>query len=65
MATWFKTKYPDYPVFSRLEKTYLTKENLHTYVNDALGYLNGRRTNQGEALLVGLKLIDQRRECQR
>ncbi|MFQ7544710.1 MAG: DUF6079 family protein [Turicibacter sp.] len=60
MATWFKTKYPDYPVFSRLEKTYLTKENLHTYVNDALGYLNGRRTNQGEALLVGLKLIDQR-----
>lgn len=56
LSTWFKTKYPDYPSFSNQ----ITKRNLQTYVNDALSYLNGRHTKQGEVLLLGLKLIDQR-----
>lgn len=59
LSEWFAVKYPDYPTFRKLERTYLTKENLHTYVKDALEYLNGKRTSQGEVLLDGLVLLDE------
>ncbi|MGM0840266.1 MAG: DUF6079 family protein [Bacillota bacterium] len=59
LSQWFEEKYDEYPSFRKLENSYLTKKNIHTYVKDALDYLNGRRTAQGEAILNGLLLIDQ------
>ena len=62
LSQWFEEKYSDYPSFRKLERTYLTKDNLATYVSDALSYLNGRKTSQGEAILNGLVLLDQKGE---
>lgn len=59
LSQWFEIKYSDYPTFRKLDKSYLTRANIHTYVKDALDYLNGRKTNQGEAILDGLVLLDQ------
>lgn len=58
LSNWFETKYPEYPSFSKLDRGLLTKDNLPTYVQDALNYLNGKRTTQGEVLLDGLVLLD-------
>ncbi|PEK99501.1 DUF6079 family protein [Bacillus sp. AFS017336] len=58
LSQWFEVKYSDYPSFRKLDKTFLTKSSLHTYVKDALDYINGKRTNQGEAILYGLILLD-------
>ncbi|WP_254843978.1 DUF6079 family protein [Virgibacillus dokdonensis] len=60
LSQWFEVKYEEYPSFRKLEHSYLTKKNIATYVKDALDYLNGRKTNQGEAILDGLLLLDQR-----
>src|SRR5699024_2983435 len=59
LSQWFEVKYSEYPSFRKLERSFLTKANMHTYVKDALDYLNGKRTVQGEALLDGLVLLDQ------
>lgn len=59
LSQWFEVKYPDYPAFRKLENAFLTKKNIHTYVKDALDYLGGRKTGQGEAILNGLVLLDQ------
>ncbi|MDC7724454.1 DUF6079 family protein [Priestia megaterium] len=58
LSQWFEVKYSEYPTFRKLDKSYLTKANIHTYVKDALDYLNGKKTNQGEAILDGLILLD-------
>ena len=58
LSQWFEVKYSDYPSFRKLERSFLTKENMHTYVKDALDYLNGKRTRTGEAVLDGLVLLD-------
>ena len=59
LSQWFEIKYSDYPTFRKLDKSYLTRANIHTYVKDAMDYLNGRKTSQGEAILDGLILLDQ------
>src|SRR5699024_11033754 len=50
LSQWFEDKYPDYPSFRKLDHGFLTRENMHTYVRDALDYLNGRTNTQGEAI---------------
>ncbi|GAE27480.1 exonuclease SbcC [Halalkalibacter wakoensis JCM 9140] len=59
LSQWFEEKYELYPSFRKLERSFLTKENMSTYISDALAYINGRKTNAGEAILNGLVLIDQ------
>ncbi|WP_078596332.1 DUF6079 family protein [Evansella clarkii] len=59
LSQYFEEKYGDYPSFRKIERSYLTKGNMHTYVKDALDYLNGRKKLQGEAILDGLVLLDQ------
>ncbi|HLR72039.1 MAG TPA: DUF6079 family protein, partial [Pseudogracilibacillus sp.] len=39
LSEWFAVKYEDYPSFGKLDRSYITKDNLHTYVKDALDYL--------------------------
>ncbi|MDA1958414.1 DUF6079 family protein, partial [Bacillus cereus group sp. BcHK114] len=58
LSQWFEVKYSEYPTFRNLDKSYVTKSNMHTYVKDALDYLNGKKTSQGEAILSGLVLLD-------
>ncbi|MBD3107925.1 ATP-binding protein [Bacillus sp. AGMB 02131] len=58
LSQWFEQKYSDYPSFRKLEKSLLTKNNMNTYVKDALDYINGKKTNQGAAVLTGLVLLD-------
>ncbi|MGG0250717.1 DUF6079 family protein [Peribacillus frigoritolerans] len=58
LSQWFEVKYSEYPSFKILERSYVTRANIHTYVKDALDYLNGKKTNQGEAILNGLVLLD-------
>jgi energy-coupling factor transporter ATP-binding protein EcfA2 len=60
LSQWFEEKYKDYPSFRKIERGYLTKDNIVTYVSDALSYLNGKITSQGEAILNGLVLLDQK-----
>lgn len=55
----FEDRFEFYPSFRKLERSFLTKENMSTYISDALAYINGRKTNAGEAILDGLILIDQ------
>ncbi|WP_044893683.1 DUF6079 family protein [Bacillus alveayuensis] len=62
LSQWFEEKYKDYPSFRKLERGYLTKDNMATYISDALSYINGRKTSQGEAILNGLVLLDQKGE---
>src|SRR5699024_10201262 len=38
LSQWFEEKYPDYPIFGRLNQSLLTRKNMHTYVQDALNY---------------------------
>ncbi|MEH7558768.1 DUF6079 family protein, partial [Priestia megaterium] len=45
LSQWFEAKYSEYPSFRKLDKSYVTKANIHTYVKDALDYLNGKKTN--------------------
>ncbi|PWA07895.1 ATPase [Pueribacillus theae] len=59
LSQWFEVKYSEYPSFRKIERSFLTKANMHTYVKDALDYLNGKRKAQGEAILDGLILLDQ------
>jgi hypothetical protein len=59
LSQWFGKKYPDYPRFGKIDRSYLTNSNLDIYAKDALNYLNGKKTAQGEALLNGLVLLDQ------
>ncbi|MGS2777775.1 DUF6079 family protein [Robertmurraya sp. GLU-23] len=58
LTDWFEEKYPDYPTFRKLQTTYLNKENLPTYVSDALQQISGKETRQGTAILDGLVLLD-------
>lgn len=58
LSQWFEEKYEWYPSFRKLDRSYLTKDNLNTYINDALSYLNGKKTNAGLAILDGLVLLD-------
>lgn len=58
LSDWFLEKYADYPVFGQIQGTYLSKENLETYVRDALQYLTGKETRQGAAILNGFVLLD-------
>ncbi|MEG6532082.1 DUF6079 family protein [Caldibacillus thermoamylovorans] len=58
LSQWFEVKYSEYPSFRKIDRSYLTKANMHTYVKDALDYLNGKRKLQGEAILDGLVLLD-------
>lgn len=58
LSQWFEVKYSEYPSFRKIDRSFLTKANMHTYVNDALDYLNGKRKAQGEAILDGLVLLD-------
>ncbi|PEY26875.1 ATPase [Bacillus anthracis] len=58
LSQWFEVKYSEYPTFRKLDKSFVTKSNMQTYVKDALDYLNGKKTNQGEAILNGLVLLD-------
>src|SRR5690625_3387865 len=58
LSEWFEQKYSDYPSFRKIERSYLTMDNIDTYVRDALDYLNGRRSRSGEAMLDGLVLLD-------
>lgn len=48
LSQWFEEKYKDYPSFRKLERGYLTKDNMATYISDALSYINGRKTSQGK-----------------
>lgn len=59
LTDWFEERYPDYPTFRKLQTTYLNKENLPTYVSDALQQIIGKETRQGTAILDGLVLLDQ------
>lgn len=59
LSQWFESKYSEYPSFRKLEQSYITSENISTYVNDALAYLVGKKTNQGKAILDGLILLDE------
>src|SRR5699024_2266815 len=58
LINWFEQKYEDYPVFRKIQGSYLSKANLETYIRDALHYINGKETKQGEAILDGLVLFD-------
>lgn len=58
LTDWFEQKYEDYPVFRQIQGTHLSKNNLETYVHDALNYLVGKETKQGMAILDGLVLLD-------
>ncbi|KAA0956132.1 ATP-binding protein [Planococcus sp. ANT_H30] len=58
LTDWFAQKYEDYPSFRKIQGSYLSKNNLETYVRDALYYLNGKETKQGESILDGLVLLD-------
>lgn len=58
LTDWFAQKYEDYPSFRKIQGSYLSKTNLETYVRDALHYINGKETKQGEAILDGLNLFD-------
>lgn len=58
LTDWFEQKYEDYPVFRQIQGAYLSKNNLETYVHDALNYLVGKETKQGMAILDGLVLLD-------
>ncbi|MCB5936556.1 DUF6079 family protein [Caldibacillus thermoamylovorans] len=58
LSQWFEVKYSEYPSFRKIDRSYLTKANMHTYVKDALDYLNGKRKTMGEAILDGLVLLD-------
>ncbi len=56
LEQYFNEKYPDYPHFSSLNSP-MTTENMLTYVNEALNYINGRITKSGAAVLDGLVLL--------
>lgn len=58
LTDWFAQKYPDYPIFSEIKDTYLSKTNLEQYVKAALDYINGTETKMGQAMLKGLVLLD-------
>jgi hypothetical protein len=57
LAGWFDQKYPDYPHFIRL-RTPMTRENLTSYVQDALQSIAGEPTRNGLAILHGLVLME-------
>ncbi len=57
LAVCFKEKYPNYPHFSRLN-TPMTKDNMPTYVQDALHNIAGSQTRSGTAVLHGLVLLE-------
>ncbi|MEC5270407.1 DUF6079 family protein, partial [Heyndrickxia coagulans] len=59
LSQHFEEKYSDYPSFRKLEHSYLTRENLPTYVKDALTYINGKENKTGKAILEGLVLLDE------
>src|SRR5205085_1068605 len=59
LTDWFEQKYPDYPSFRKLQNVFLNKDNLPSYVSDALVQISGRETRQGTAILDGLVLLDQ------
>jgi hypothetical protein len=58
LSQWFEDKYSEYPSFGKLQQTFLNKENIPSYVNDALQQISGRETRQGTAILSGLVLLD-------
>lgn len=58
LTDWFEEKYEDYPSFGQIETSYLSPENMHGYVTNALEYLVGKETKQGLAILKGLILLD-------
>lgn len=58
LTNWFGQKYEEYPSFRKIQGSYLSQRNLETYVRDALYYLNGKETKQGEAILDGLILFN-------
>lgn len=58
---WFSSKYPDYPVF-RMLGAYISNSNMDTYVDGALQRMNGRKNVQGDKILEGLVLLDDRNE---
>lgn len=58
LTNWFEQKYEDYPTFSKIQTSYLSKENMDVYIRNALDYINGKETKQGEAVLDGLVLFD-------
>lgn len=58
LTNWFEQKYEDYPIFRKIQGTYLSRENIDIYIRDALHYINGKETKQGEAILDGLVLFD-------
>ncbi|KGX84852.1 DUF6079 family protein [Pontibacillus litoralis] len=59
LAQSFNEDYPDYPSFRSLQ-TPMSKESLPTYVQDAFKNINGANTRQGQAILNGLVLIDEK-----
>lgn len=59
LAQSFNEEYPDYPSFRSLQ-TPMSKESLPTYVQDAFKNINGASTRQGQAILNGLVLIDEK-----
>ncbi|MED3643830.1 DUF6079 family protein [Caldifermentibacillus hisashii] len=60
LSQHFEEKYSDYPSFRKLENSYLTRENLSTYVKDALNYIIGKENKTGKAILDGLVLLDEK-----
>ena len=58
LTDWFEQKYADYPIFSQVQGSYISRSNMETYIKDALQYLTGKETRQGAAILNGLVLLD-------
>lgn len=56
LSVYFEMKYKDYPKFK--VSVPIAKGSIHTYATDALRYLNGMKTNQGEVVLKAFNLID-------
>lgn len=58
LTDWFEQKYEDYPTFSQVQGSHISRNNMETYIKDALQYLVGKETRQGAAILNGLVLLD-------
>lgn len=57
LASCFEEKYPEHPHFSSL-KIPLTQENMPGYIQAALKYLCGSKTQPGAAILDGFVMLD-------
>jgi hypothetical protein len=57
LTDWFEQKYENYPSFGKIQGI-LTKDNMETYVQKALQYINGTDSKMGADILDGFVLLD-------